>query len=119
VPKRYKKSKDMKEIFIKICPRCGSTRISRTFGRRYVSPYFFCQDCNFEGPLFPETNSKELKKLPMMSPSPKYLMWRRHSTAETKPLERVEEMKTTNPVVKAVWIFLTLLLMLIFVLAIT
>jgi predicted RNA-binding Zn-ribbon protein involved in translation (DUF1610 family) len=112
------KKSNKREIFVKVCPRCGSTRITRTFGKNYISAYFFCQDCNFEGPLFPEISTKELKKLPEMSTSPKYLMWRRPTTAEVKPLERAVEKKYSNPLVKFIYIFLILLVVLIFVLAI-
>jgi predicted RNA-binding Zn-ribbon protein involved in translation (DUF1610 family) len=113
-----KKSKK-REIFVKVCPRCGSTRVARTFGRRYISSYFFCQDCNFEGPLFPEISTRELKKLPKMSPSPKYLMWRRPTTAEVKPLERAMKKKNSpNLIVTSIYVFLIFLAVLIFVLAI-
>ncbi len=115
MPKKSKK----REIFVKVCPRCGSTRITRTFGRRYISSYFFCQDCNFEGPLFPEISTRELKKLPKMPASPKYLMWRRPSTAEVKPLERLIEKKNSpNLFVTAIYVFLIFLAVLIFVLAV-
>lgn len=114
MPKKSKKSKENTETFVRVCPRCGSTRVSKTFGRNYVSSYFFCQDCDFESPLFPEVSSREIKKLPEMSPAPKYLMWRRPTTAEVKPLEKME--KTTDSVVKAVWIFMVALLVLMLVL---
>lgn len=115
MPKKSKK----RGIFVKVCPRCGSTRIMRTFGKDYFSPYFFCQDCNFQGPLFPEVSTKELKKLPKMSPSPKYLMWRRPTTAEVKPLERALEKKNSpNLFVTAIYVSLIFLTVLIFVLAV-
>lgn len=106
--------------FVRICPRCGSFRATRTFGRKYISPYFFCQDCNFESPLFPEIDARDIKKLPKMPPSPRYLMWRRPTTAEVKPLERTVEGKNkkSEPVVTAVYAFLIILAILIFVLAV-
>jgi len=114
------KSSKKKEKFFRICPRCDSTRVTRTFGRRYISAYFFCQDCNFESPLFPEISAKELKKLPDMPPAPKYLMWRRPTTAEVKPLERsIEKKNSQNFLVAIVCIFLIILFTLIFLLEIT
>ena len=118
MPKGNKKSKGKKEMFVRICPRCGSTRTIRTFSNKYISYYYFCQDCNFESPLFPEISSKELKKLPEMSPAPRYLMWRRPTTAEVKPLERAVEKKTTDSLTKAIYVFLIILIVLIFILAI-
>jgi len=113
------KKSNKRGIFVKVCPRCGSTRITRTFGRDYFSPYFFCQDCNFQGPLFPEVSTRELKKLPKMSTSPKYLMWRRPTTAEVKPLERTLEKKnSSNKATYPLLLFLIFLAVLIFVLAI-
>ena len=108
--------KKSKERFVRVCPRCGSTRTIRTFGKNYISYYYFCQDCNFESPLFPEISARELKKLPKTGPAPKYSMWRRPTTAEVKPLERAVEKK--NGFAKAVFVFLILLAVLIFVLAI-
>lgn len=112
-----KKSKINKR-FVRVCPRCGSTRAIRTFSNKYFSYYYFCQDCNFESPLFPEVSSKELKKLPEMPPVPRYLMWRRPTTAEVKPLERAVEKKTTDSITKAIYVLLIFLVVLIFILAI-
>lgn len=107
--------KKPKERFVRVCPRCGSTRTIRTFGKNYISYYYSCQDCNFESPLFPEISASEVKKLPKMG-STKYSMWRRPTTAEVKPLERAVEKK--NGFAKAVFVFLILLAVLIIVLAI-
>lgn len=110
--------KKKRERYVRVCPRCGSTRTTRTYSEDYFSPYFFCKDCNFSSVLFPEINIKDIKKLPKMPPSPKYLMWRRPATDEVKPLERTMRGKNRlkNPFVALVYTFLIILLVIIFVL---
>lgn len=55
--------------WVRICPRCKSTEVTcrGAITKEMVSPNWVCLTCGFQGPLFPEVNIKDAKKLPGQS----------------------------------------------------
>jgi predicted RNA-binding Zn-ribbon protein involved in translation (DUF1610 family) len=62
MPKSSKKKS--KEIFVRICPRCGSKDVTMEFTRQTWLNFFVCQSCGFRSVIFPEVSREEAKKLP-------------------------------------------------------
>lgn len=59
-----KKLKKPREIFVRICPKCKSTKVKSRgmiFGRAF-SQNFVCLSCGFQGSIFPEVKLEELNK---------------------------------------------------------
>jgi predicted RNA-binding Zn-ribbon protein involved in translation (DUF1610 family) len=60
------KQKNKKVDFIKVCPKCGSKKVTQRgmISRKAYSQNYVCLSCGFQSPLFPEISRREAKKLP-------------------------------------------------------
>jgi predicted RNA-binding Zn-ribbon protein involved in translation (DUF1610 family) len=52
-----------KEIFVRICPRCGSKKVENKAMVSNMGQFYACKSCGFGGSLFPEIPKKYADKM--------------------------------------------------------
>jgi len=53
----------MPKNLVKVCPVCGSRKVSNPIVSSIGNPYYACGNCGYHSTLFPEVNRKEAEKL--------------------------------------------------------